>query len=74
MNHETPKSEHLLRLPVVMKLTGLSRPSVYRAISRPVTAGGGFPRPVKLGRASAWPASEVQQWIEQRKEARPRAA
>lgn len=28
---------------------------------------GGFPRPVKLRRISAWPESEVQEWIAARK-------
>lgn len=59
--------DRLLRLPDVLHLTGLKRSSLYRAISTPIAMGGGFPRPAKLGRASAWPESEVREWIERRK-------
>lgn len=49
----------LLRLPLVKARTGLSRSEIYRRI-----ALGQFPAPVKLGeRASAWPESEVSNWI-----------
>lgn len=44
----------LFRMPTVMKGTGFARPTIYRDIKR-----GLFPRPVKLGRASAWPSREV---------------
>jgi prophage regulatory protein len=51
-----------LRLPEVMLLTGLSRSSVYLAVSR-----GSFPAPVKLGaRAIGWSASAVEAWLNQR--------
>nr|WP_206761105.1 AlpA family phage regulatory protein [Tabrizicola soli] len=52
----------MLRLPVVQDLTGLGRASIYKAIVERA-----FPKPVKLGRASAWPESEVRRWIEARK-------
>jgi prophage regulatory protein len=49
----------LLRLSQVRALTGLSRASIYAKATQ-----GQFPKPVKLGaRASAWIASEVQDWI-----------
>ncbi|MFC3086348.1 helix-turn-helix transcriptional regulator [Tabrizicola soli] len=54
--------DRLLRLPVVQDLTGLGRASIYKAIVERA-----FPKPVKLGRASAWPESEVRRWIEARK-------
>jgi prophage regulatory protein len=55
-------SDHrLIRLPEVKDITGLARATIYRKIQH-----GKFPRPVKLGRASAWPASEVHKWIEDR--------
>ncbi|WP_197705102.1 helix-turn-helix transcriptional regulator [Sphingobium cloacae] len=44
----------LLRLPDVMAATALARPTLYRDMKR-----GLFPRPVKLGRASAWPSDAV---------------
>ena len=40
----------LLRMPDVMAVTALARPTLYRDMKR-----GLFPRPVKLGRVSAWP-------------------
>lgn len=59
-------SEHrLIRLPEVMKLSGLSRTSVYRAVRLQT-----FPLPVKLGgRAVAWRLSEVVDWIDSREPA-----
>lgn len=61
---ELPKNERLLRIKDVMQRTGLSRPTLYRKMHEPKEAGGGFPRPVKLGqRVSAWPEYEVQAWI-----------
>jgi prophage regulatory protein len=49
-----------IRLPDVIKLSGLSRSSIYGAIR-----DNKFPRPIKLnhGRASAWIYGEVVQWM-----------
>lgn len=58
--------DRLLRLPIVLHMTGLARSSLYKAIGA-ASSNDGFPRPVKLGRASAWPESEVRDWIERRK-------
>lgn len=47
------------RLRDVTRISALSRSTVYRRISE-----GRFPAPVHLGgRASAWPATELQAWI-----------
>lgn len=52
----------LVRLPVVIRATGLSRPTIYR-----LGRAGKFPRPRKLGeRASAWRWADVLTWIESR--------
>lgn len=51
----------LLRLPEVMRLTGMSRSFLYNAISQ-----GAFPRNRKCGRASVWSAAEVHAWISAR--------
>ncbi len=48
----------LERLPQVKVRTALSRSEIYRRI-----AAGDFPAPVKLGRSSAFIASEVDSWI-----------
>ena len=49
----------LMRLPEVMEVTGKSRSSIY--------ADPDFPKPVKIGaRSSAWPSSEIDDWIKQR--------
>ena len=54
--------EKLLRLPDVMRQTGLRRAAIYARIRE-----GIFPPPVKIGkRAVAWPESEVQAWIADR--------
>jgi len=48
------------RLRDVMRITALSRSTVYRRI-----AEGRFPEPVHLGgRASAWSSVALQTWIE----------
>lgn len=45
----------LLRMSAVLQRYGLARPTLYRDIRR-----GVFPRPVKMGRASAWPRVELE--------------
>lgn len=54
--------DRLIRLPEVIHLTGMSRPSIYRMV-----AAGSFPAPIKLSeRSSAWVHAEVQAWIGKR--------
>lgn len=49
----------ILRLPLVLECTGLSRSTVYARVSL-----GTFPKPVSLGaRAVGWIESEVEEWI-----------
>ena len=50
----------LLRLPAVQESVGMGRTAVYEMIK-----AGKFPRPVKVGTASAWIDVEVTRWIEQ---------
>ena len=51
-----------LRMPSVIRLTGLGRSTIYRMV-----AESKFPRPVQLGdRAVAWRRSDVDRWSEQR--------
>ena len=48
------------RLRDVMRITALSRSTIYRRISE-----GRFPPPVHLGgRASAWQSAALQAWID----------
>jgi prophage regulatory protein len=48
----------IYRLPTVIELTGLSRSSIYLAMSK-----GEFPKPVKLGRRSiGWPEHLIEEW------------
>ncbi|MCK9511577.1 MAG: AlpA family phage regulatory protein [Pigmentiphaga sp.] len=48
------------RMKDVIRITALSRPTLYRRI-----AAGRFPAPVKLGgRASGWSAQALQAWID----------
>ena len=49
----------ILRLPVVLDRTGLSRSTVYLRVTEVR-----FPRPVSLGaRAVGWIETEVEEWI-----------
>lgn len=51
--------ESLVRLPDVVRRTGLSRPTIYRRM-----ANGRFPRSVQLGVNSvAWRESDLQSWM-----------
>ena len=55
----------VLRLPVVMARTGLSRSTIYAKI-----ASGDFPEPINLGaRAVGWISDEVEAWLVARVEA-----
>jgi prophage regulatory protein len=52
----------LARLPVVLKITGLGRSTIYRWI-----AEGSFPAPVRPGRrAVAWRWSDLDRWTQSR--------
>ena len=54
--------QHILRLPTVKAITGLSRSTIYLRMSE-----SSFPRQVNLGsRAVGWLASEIDHWIEEK--------
>ena len=51
-----------LRMPTVLRVTGLGRSTIYRLI-----ADNKFPCPVRLGpRAVAWRRSDLDRWSEAR--------
>ena len=56
---EVRDPECLIGLKEVMRRTSLSRTVIYEKMQR----GDGFPRHVRIGRRSAWVASEVDAWI-----------
>ncbi|WP_432214009.1 helix-turn-helix transcriptional regulator [Pseudomonas sichuanensis] len=51
-------NENLLTLPMVSEKVCLSRKSIYDRIRN-----NEFPNPRKLGRASRWVESEINDWI-----------
>ncbi len=52
-------AQTILRLPAVRTRTGLSRSTIYLAISR-----GLFPKPITLGaRAVGWLESDIEEWL-----------
>ena len=52
----------LIKLPDVMKMTGLSRSTIYLYMARDE-----FPKPVRIGlRAVAWRKEQVELWIKQK--------
>jgi len=52
----------LLRLPVVLRVTSLSRATIYRMIAKKQ-----FPRPCRIGeRAVAWRQIDIDAWVDQR--------
>ena len=57
--------QRILRLPDVRERVLLSKPVIYRMISK-----GQFPRPIKLtSRAVAWRVSDIDNWIASRQAA-----
>jgi len=55
----------VLRLPIVMARTGLSRSTIYAKV-----AAGEFPEPINLGgRAVGWLSDEIEGWLIGRVEA-----
>lgn len=49
----------LIRLPAVSDMVSLSRSSIYARVK-----AGTFPAPIKIGKASGWIETEIQEWIE----------
>ena len=62
-DHEIPPDQEVLyRLPVLQRVTGKGRASIYKDI-----AAGSFPAPIKIGRQSvAWRRSDIDRWIASR--------
>lgn len=59
--------EQMLRLPDVLRATGMSKRTIYRWIGQ-----GHFPEPVSIGpNAVGWPASDVRRWQTARFERAP---
>ncbi len=56
----TPR-DRLIRLPQVEATTGFKKSTLYGWIKE-----GKFPRPIQIGRMSAWPESAVHQWVQDR--------
>lgn len=54
-----PANEKLLPLTQVEIRTGFKSSFIYQLIGQ-----GKFPKPIKIGMASRWRESEVQQWIQ----------
>lgn len=51
-------SSGLLRMPQVLDRVGLKKTVIYERIK-----AGSFPKPIKLGSASAWHAAEIDSWV-----------
>ncbi|WP_229219445.1 AlpA family transcriptional regulator [Duganella sp. BJB1802] len=57
-----PTNMHLIRLPEVLAICGLSRSTVYAYAKR-----GQFPSQIKITpNAAGWVKEEVQAWVESR--------
>jgi prophage regulatory protein len=62
-------SEKIIRLPHVKEMVGLGTTAIYARIKRKE-----FPQQIKLGRASGWLESEVQEWVRQQAQQSRQAA
>ena len=56
----TPR-DRLIRMPQVEATVGFKKSTLYGWIKE-----GKFPRPVQIGRMSAWSESRVHQWVQDR--------
>ncbi|KQB09808.1 helix-turn-helix transcriptional regulator [Vibrio metoecus] len=53
-------SHKIIRLPDVIKVTGLSRSTIYLRMSK-----GNFPQSISLGeRAVGWLEADIEQWLD----------
>ena len=52
--------DRLLTIRDVEQLTGFKKSSVYSFIE-----AGDFPKPIKIGRSSRWPSSEISDWVQE---------
>lgn len=60
--HTNESPQRLVRLPEVIRQTGLARSSIYEGVR-----AGTFPKAVPLcGRNVAWVESQIQLWIAER--------
>ena len=67
MTREENEEEQFLRIREVLRLTGLSRATLYVMVNE-----NQFPVPVRLrARAVAWRASQVREWMDTRPDATP---
>lgn len=56
------RRDRLLRLPEVESATGLKKSSIYSLVK-----AKRFPQPVRISaRCTAWPESQVLQWVQQK--------
>lgn len=52
-------AQSLLRLPEVLRMTGLSKTQVYR-----LSRAGGFPTGIRISpRCTCWSSTEIDDWI-----------
>ena len=62
----SPVQERFMRLPEVIRISGLSRATIYELMRKDA-----FPQNVSLGgRNVAWPESEISAWVKARMAAR----
>ena len=67
MTHDA-SPHRILRRPAVIERTGLSDTTIWRLYRR-----GQFPRPIQLSaNAVGWRESDVDAWLAERREVRPR--
>lgn len=54
--------QRLMRFPEVQAVTGLSRQTIWRLMT---AVPPKFPKPLKLGRVTAWPQKSIVDWMTQ---------
>jgi prophage regulatory protein len=70
LNSQTTPTKRIIRLPELKNQTGKSRSSIYDTLNpKSPRYDSSFPKPARIGlRSIGWYESEVQAWIESRRE------
>ena len=69
MNGSSPELDRFIRLPELIRISGLSRPTIYRLVAK-----GQFPAPFELSpNSKGWKVSQIRAWQDSLKQVEVRS-